>query len=255
MSLATRLSDFATRTATEAKALRTLINGNAANLTALTTTAKGNLVVAVNELVSRIGALESGAAGIDDSSTSTTKTWSSSKTNTMITSASTADRTRSNHTGTQSADTVVDGTTNKVLTAAMSTKLAGIATGATANSPDATLLARANHTGSQPSTTISDFAAAADARIANWVGAAPAALDTVLEISNALGGDANFAGTMTAALGNRVRVDDAQSFTAPQKAQALTNIGAAAAADLTALSTAVGNTEQDLVAVFVAGLA
>jgi hypothetical protein len=39
------------------------------------------------------------------------------------------------------------------------TKLDGIATGATANSSDATLLGRANHTGTQLSSTISDFAA------------------------------------------------------------------------------------------------
>jgi hypothetical protein len=45
------------------------------------------------------------------------------------------------------------------------TKLAGIAIGATANSTDATLLARANHTGTQTSSTISDFNTAADARV------------------------------------------------------------------------------------------
>lgn len=60
---------------------------------------------------------------------------------------------RANHTGTQSADTLVDGTTNKAFTAVEDTKLAGIATGATANSADATLLARANHTGTQAVTT------------------------------------------------------------------------------------------------------
>jgi hypothetical protein len=38
-----------------------------------------------------------------------------------------------------------------------SAKLAGIETGATANSSDATLLARANHTGTQVASTISDF--------------------------------------------------------------------------------------------------
>lgn len=42
-------------------------------------------------------------------------------------------------------------------TAAQITKLDGIATGATANSSDATLLARANHTGTQAAATISDF--------------------------------------------------------------------------------------------------
>lgn len=65
-------------------------------------------------------------------------------------------RDRSTHTGTQSADTVVDGTTNKAYTAAEKTKLGGVATGATANSPDATLLARANHTGTQSLDTTTD---------------------------------------------------------------------------------------------------
>jgi hypothetical protein len=63
---------------------------------------------------------------------------------------------RANHTGTQSADTLTDGTTNKAFLAAERTKLAGIATGATANSSDATLLDRANHTGTQSADTLTD---------------------------------------------------------------------------------------------------
>ena len=58
--------------------------------------------------------------------------------------ASAADRARANHTGTQSADTVIDGSTNKAYTATEKTKLAGIATAATANRTDSavdTLLA------------------------------------------------------------------------------------------------------------------
>lgn len=81
-------------------------------------------------------------------------------------------RLRSTHTGTQSADTVVDGTVNKVYTATEKTKLAGIATGATANSTDATLLNRTNHTGTQLASTISDFSTAADARITAQKGVA-----------------------------------------------------------------------------------
>lgn len=61
------------------------------------------------------------------------------------------------------ADDTPDGTTNKAYTATEKTKLAGIATGATANSSDATLLARANHTGTQLAATISDFTASASA--------------------------------------------------------------------------------------------
>jgi hypothetical protein len=68
---------------------------------------------------------------------------------------------RANHTGTQSADTLTDGTTNKAFLATERTKLTGIATGATANSSDATLLARANHTGTQAATTITGLATVA----------------------------------------------------------------------------------------------
>jgi hypothetical protein len=63
-------------------------------------------------------------------------------------------------------DDIGDGTTNKQYSATEKTKLAGIATGATANSSDATLLNRANHTGTQTASTISDFNTAADTRIA-----------------------------------------------------------------------------------------
>ena len=74
--------------------------------------------------------------------------------------ADTAAKARANHTGTQSADTIVDGTTNHAFTAVMDGKLAGVAAGATANSTDATLLNRANHTGTQAAATISDFTTA-----------------------------------------------------------------------------------------------
>ncbi len=50
MSLSANIQDLATRISTEVKALRTLINGNAVDLSALTTTAKTNLVAAINEV-------------------------------------------------------------------------------------------------------------------------------------------------------------------------------------------------------------
>lgn len=54
MSLATNISDAFTRVATESKSLRTLINGNGADLAALTTTAKANLVAAINEVDAQV---------------------------------------------------------------------------------------------------------------------------------------------------------------------------------------------------------
>lgn len=54
-------------------------------------------------------------------------------------------------------DDLPEGSTNLYYPAADATKLAGIATGATANQTDAYLLSRANHTGTQVAATISDF--------------------------------------------------------------------------------------------------
>lgn len=84
-TLETRLRDLATRVGTECKALRTLLNGNAVDLSALTTTAKSNLVAAINELKAAVTA--AGASEINDAATNTTNTWSSSKISGQITAA------------------------------------------------------------------------------------------------------------------------------------------------------------------------
>ena len=69
-------------------------------------------------------------------------------------------------------------------TTAEKTKLAGITTGATANSSDATLLNRANHTGTQLASTISNFAATVRDTIVTGIvftsSAAVVATDSVL---------------------------------------------------------------------------
>lgn len=71
-----------------------------------------------------------------------------------------------------------------------------------------------------------------DTAITNLVNGAPATLDTLNELAAALGSDANYSTTISTALGNRVRVDAAQTFTGTQKTQGRDNIGAAAASDL-----------------------
>lgn len=65
---------------------------------------------------------------------------------------------RANHTGTQSADTLTDGATNKAFLATERTKLTGIAAGATANATDAQLRDRTTHTGTQTLDTTTDTA-------------------------------------------------------------------------------------------------
>jgi hypothetical protein len=79
-TLTTRLTDLATRIATETKSIRTLVNGNTADLSALSTTAKSSLVAALNELKGEIDSVSSSVgAQIDDASSSSSKTWSSTK--------------------------------------------------------------------------------------------------------------------------------------------------------------------------------
>lgn len=199
MSLATNVRDLAVRIATEAKSLRTLINGNAADLAGLATTDKSSLLAAVNEIAAAVAT----ASGIDDTQTSTSTSWSSTKTRNEIDAAVAG-----------VPDDLIDDGTPAAAKVWSSQKV------------DAELAAR----------------------LASLVDAAPGALDTLNELAAALGDNPNFATETATALGNRVRVDAAQSFDATQRAQARSNIGAASATD-------VGDTSTDFVAAFVSGLA
>lgn len=72
----------------------------------------------------------------------------------------------------------------------------------------------------------------------------PAALDTLDELAAALGDDANYASTVTTALGNRVRTDtNAQGLDATGKSNARTNIDVYSTTDL-------GNPDTDLAALY-----
>ena len=66
MSLQTNISNVIVRIATEFKAQKTLINGNAANLSALTTTTKANLVAAINEVLEVAKAATGGEPGMTE---------------------------------------------------------------------------------------------------------------------------------------------------------------------------------------------
>lgn len=151
MSLETRISGLAVRAATEDKSLRTLINGNVVDLSALTTTAQGDLVAAINEVDAAVGS----AAVINDASTGTTEAWSASK-----------------------------------------------------------------------------IAAEISTAITNVINGAPGALDTLDELANALGDDANFATTITTALAARLRFDAAQTLSAAEQTQGQTNLSVVAASDI-----------------------
>lgn len=162
-TLIVRISDLATRMATECKSLRTLVNANGADLSALTTAQKASLVAAINELKTALDALGTPIT-ISDSTSSTTQVWSSSKVASEITAAKNA-----------------------------------------------------------------------------LTNGAAAALDTLSELAAALGNDANFASTITTALGYRLRFDAVQTLTTEQKTQACANLG-------------IGEPDTDFVTTFNSGL-
>ena len=81
--------------------------------------------------------------------------------------------------------------------------------------------------------------------VSGLVGGAGAALDTLNELAAALGNDPSFATTIATQIANRVRYDEAQVLTAPQKAQACDNIGAASL-------VATGNLDRDFTAAYTA---
>lgn len=87
MSLESNVIDLAVSVGTELKETRTLVNGNAVDLSALTTTPKTTLVAALNWLHAELQSVAGGSAGINDSAMSTNTTWSSTKTNTEIQAA------------------------------------------------------------------------------------------------------------------------------------------------------------------------
>ena len=162
-TLQVRITDLATRVATEIKLVKTLVNGNATDLSALTTTQKTSLVDAINELKNAVDNAGSPII-ISDSTSSTTEVWSSSK-------------------------------------------------------------------------IASEIQAAKDA----LTNGASAALDTLAELSSALGNDADFASTVATALGHRLRFDDVQTLTTEQKTQACANLG-------------IGEPDTDFVTTFNSGL-
>ena len=103
---------------------------------------------------------------------------------------------------------------------------------------------------------IFDSIEAAKAAVKNEIlGGAGAAQDTLNELATALGNDPSFATTIAAEVANRVRYDAAQTLTSPQQAQARANIGAAAASDVSALTTGLGTYDRDYVADYTAAKA
>ena len=216
--------------ASQIKKLETQINGNVTDLSGLNTTAKTNLVASINELKGELVALEA-YTPIDDAHVTGTTTYSSSKITGLITAKTEINDALNTTTNTLSASKV---NANIAAAVAAKTQISDTTVKSDANSTSVTYSA---------SKIIDLVNASMNAVLAN----APAALDTLKELADAIGDDANFAANMTAALANRVRFDAPQTLTTAQQAQARTNINAYGSVEL-------GDITVDLVAVFRSGL-
>jgi hypothetical protein len=169
--------------------------------------------------------------------------------------------------------TVIDAAyvhTDNNFTAAQVSKLAGIAAGATVNSADATLLARANHTGTQLAATISDFSAtvaataavtANTAKVTNATHTGDVTGATSLTIANDVVTNAKLANMVTASIKGRTTAGtgDPEDLTGAQ-VRTLLNVadGATAnSADATLLARAnhTGTQAQSTVVNLVSDLA
>lgn len=86
MTMQAFITSFAQAVGGDIKTVWTLLNGKAADLSALNTTDKTTVVAAINEVKADAGA----AAVIDDATTTATETWSSTKIQTELTATEAA---------------------------------------------------------------------------------------------------------------------------------------------------------------------
>lgn len=98
-------------------------------------------------------------------------------------------------------------------------------------------------TATRSSTKIDALIAAA---VSGLVDGSPGLLDTLKELADAIGDDANFATTISTALGYRLRFDAPQTLTGAQQTQGQANLSVYSQA-------AIGTPDTDFVAVFNAG--
>jgi hypothetical protein len=204
------------------------------SLAALTTTAKNNIVAAINEMNDAF------TDRLNDASAdnSTTEVWSANKITSYISANASSsveavsDPTSANdvasgyHVGQTWVNTssdrtfvMVDGTTSSAVWSELTVINDASATSSTSDVWSADKITAVVE---QAKTDVTN----------SLVDGAAGALDTLNELADALGNDANFSTTILDMLATRLNFDAVQVLTAPQKVQGCANLGAVSIVDL-----------------------
>lgn len=278
MSLTTQLSNLTTRIGTEFKGVRATIG----SLVSLSTTEKGSLVGAINEVHAAIG---SGGSITADSITDATDTGRALMRSTSPTAArgvigagtsnlavgpAATDAKPGNYTPawndiSSKPVVIASGATAAAARDSIGAGTSNLAVGPTATdakpgdytpawgevSGKPIVIASGVDAGAARSTisvsSTSEMNAAITTAVNNLIAGAPIAYDTFKEIADYIAENEDALGAIMLGLGNRLRVDDVQNLTEPQKLQGRSNLDVYSKSE-------IGNHETDLVAVFEAAL-
>lgn len=276
MSLASQLANLATRVGTEFKAVRS----NMGSLTSLSTTEKGSLVGAINEIratvaaggtfttdaITDMSAIGKSVAKASTAAAARTAIGAGTGNSNLAVGPLSTDAKPGNYVPTWSEVTskpavIAAGADQATARSAIGAGTSNLAIGTTASTAKAgnyvpawsevtskpAVIAAGADAATARTAIGAQSAADVDAKIAALVNGAGTTLDTLKELADALGGDANFATTMTTALGNRLRIDASQTLTETQRAFGRANLDVYS-------KTEIGDPENNLVAVFEAAL-
>lgn len=279
MALSVQIGSFATRVGTEIKTIKSHLG----DIAQLTTTATSSLVAAVNELKTAVGTNTSDIAGLKTSVQTNTSDIAQLKTDVQTNSG--AITTLEGRIGTNETNistqggkiTTIEGqitTINSDIDAVEQAieDLEGIVAAQT-NIDDANVSTTTTYSSSKITSEITAAKQAVKDELLNGAGEA---VDTLKELADLINVNKDAIEALEEIAAGHVRYDAAQELTDEQKTQARTNIGAVSSADYTALegrvtavegvaaqnktdlatlTTNVGDTETDYVAMFEAALA
>lgn len=229
MSFAANITTALERIGGDIKTIWTLLNGKAADLSALNTTAKGTLVAAINEVKATADAAGSGTGDMDAATydaaaieeqlvglTATQTLTNKTLTSPVVTTPALTLENGASFTTTVAARLGMETTNGKLIAGDGSAALAFAPLG------DAGTSAHRTWSASKINAELSALETSVVDSITNGAGAA---YDTLKELEDEIVGNDSAIASILTAQGLRVRVDAVQGFNAAQQLQGCENLG------------------------------